>query len=110
LPDSAVKHLRGFKPNGNEKYGFNALFSINAGIPFTPFIPKTRKIVSPDNKDFQKAFMYIFIFYLKNLIFYFLFSKIFRPNKIHQVSVFSPPMSSFVSNLKREFPKAFCRK
>jgi hypothetical protein len=35
------------------------------------------------------------------------FKNSFKPNRLKDSSVFSPPVTSFLSNLKKEFPRVF---
>jgi len=85
-PKFAVEHMAKFKPSHNDKLGVNSLFREENGIPFSPFVAKERLNKPGEKPEFKKPFTY---------------------NKLDQISVFSPPMSSFVGNLKREFPKVF---
>jgi len=48
--------MNNFKPNHHQKSGLNALFNVVAGIPFSPYIPKTRKNAPGEKPEFKKPF------------------------------------------------------
>lgn len=85
LPKGAAEHMNKFKPNQFEKSGKEALFNLVTGIPFSPFISKTRKHPHGEKPEFKKPFTYnnflvfmkfLSIFFLIFLIFYFNFPAI----------------------------------
>jgi len=85
LPETAKKHDNAFKPAKRIKTGRETLFSQVNGVPFI----SEEKVVIPV-KDRDKAFV-----------------KPFVPNRMHDHTNFSRPASSFKSNLKKEFYRAF---
>ena len=55
-PKFAVEHMAKFKPSHSEKLGVNALFREENGIPFSPFIAKTRLNPPGEKPEFKKPF------------------------------------------------------
>jgi len=89
FPEGSKKHDNAFKPPKIVKTGRDTLFSEINGIPFS----SEDKVVIPV-KDRQKPSSY---------------TKPFTYNRMHHASTFSPPVSSFKANLKREFGSSFRR-
>jgi len=90
LAKGAKKHDFAFKPNHLGKSGSDDLFSEIYGIPFIGHekvkIDLKERAASKEKDKFSKPFTY---------------------NKLHENSVFSPAVSSFTCNLKKEFPSVF---
>lgn len=75
-----------FKPNSFSKSGYDSLFNVVTGNPFNPIVEKKRKYKRGEKPEFKKPF---------------------TSNKLDDVSLFSPAISSFTCNLKKEFPRVF---
>jgi len=85
-PEGSLKHMRGFKPPKMFSHGVE-LFSAYTEPKNLPPIEEKRVIKKKgDKKEFKKSFM---------------------PNKLVDNSNFSSAISSYVCNLKKEYPTAF---